>query len=717
MSRKVRLHDSYVKQLFIGCEGEKDCKNFFCKSEISKSALYKIADILSHYGRMFLCNHDISKSLIKLDPKRNRNFILDFYLYIVFPNLHVFEPGDLLREHKYCEFFKQKSFSDEDQILIEGILALLLKKYIDSDNINLSHVIIRIFCEILLKVDLKHRIFLNLSDVFLNIDKLCRELKYKTPDKQQVKLRAQMSYCSTFKHGQVAVNLLERPKQNPCSNGITQPSEQEGDVHTKTEQTKPIIPISECENCLFRNLFTEYDLKNLITRFREFFNTKERENLRTSKRVEELLNIFHILFCINEKVGITSFKNFYLDDFCFFQNFKEEIRLNKSCYKTLLRYPFILPISLKSEYIKSENNDLMKTKLQDAFFKALFIGETSPYFFISVNRNSLYSDMFRLLMNADDDDILKEIKITFEGEEGVDSGGITKEFFQLISDDLVQDNFLFKIKNNVLWFNEEIYTKKYEIVGKLVGVALYNDVILNIPFPTFLFKIFLNKKPNLEDLSEIEPEIYNSLKKMLNFNTEELENLEQPFSISRKGKSIDLIPNGKFINVNIHNRETFTSKYSEYIMMKEMKMNIDGLKKGFLSVIRMNIISFLQPSELEKIIVGCSTINIKTLRKSAIYSGFSPDFWLIESFWKIFEDYSLDDQKKLLMFITGNERVPVGNNENSKLIIVKNGCDTDRLPSSQTCFNTLLLPEYSSKEKLQKKLGQAISMTKGFFLL
>lgn len=713
MPGKARLHDSYVKQLFIGCKDEKECKNFFCKSEISKSVLYKIADILSNYDQIFLCNYDLSKNLMKLDPNRNRNFILDFYIYVVLPNFHVFERNDSLKEHKFCQFFKQKTFSNEDQILIEGILALLLKKYIKSDDFKLSHIIIRVLSEILLKVNLRHSIFLNLSDVFLNIDKLCRELKYNIPDKKQAELNSQVNWCSTVTFGQVEPNSEEVL----CKNDIPRDSEEKFEKGSKNKKFNQIPQEPFCENCLFRDLFTDSDLVNLITRFKEFFNTKEKKNLRTSKRVEELLNIFHILFCINEKAKITSFKNFYLDGFCFSQNFKEEIRLNKASYKTLIRYPFILPISLKSEYIKSENNDLMKIKLQDAFFKALFKGETSPYFFISVNRNNLYSDMFRIFMNTDNDDILKEMKITFEGEEGVDSGGITKEFFQLISDNLVQDTFLFKIQNNVLWFNEEIYTKKYEIVGKLVGVALYNDVILNIPFPTFLFKIFLNKKPNLDDLSEIEPEIYNSLKKMLQFDTEELENLEQTFSINREGKSIDLIPNGKFINVNIHNRGTFISKYSEYIMMKEMKMNIDGLKRGFLSIIRMNIISFLQPSELEKIIVGCSTINVNNLKNSAIYSGFTPDFWLIESFWEIFEEYSLDDQKKLLMFIMGNERMPVGNNENSKLIIIRNGCDTDRLPSSQTCFNTLLLPEYSSEEKLKKKLGQAISMTKGFFLL
>lgn len=52
-----------------------------------------------------------------------------------------------------------------------------------------------------------------------------------------------------------------------------------------------------------------------------------------------------------------------------------------------------------------------------------------------------------------------------------------------------------------------------------------------------------------------------------------------------------------------------------------------------------------------------------------------------------------------------------------KFIIARNGVDSDRLPTSHTCFNVLLLCEYSSKEKLQERLQTALDNAKcGFFL-
>jgi len=51
-----------------------------------------------------------------------------------------------------------------------------------------------------------------------------------------------------------------------------------------------------------------------------------------------------------------------------------------------------------------------------------------------------------------------------------------------------------------------------------------------------------------------------------------------------------------------------------------------------------------------------------------------------------------------------------------KLIISRNGPDTEHLPTAHTCFNVLLLPDYSSREKLLNKLAIAINNAEGFGL-
>ena len=50
-------------------------------------------------------------------------------------------------------------------------------------------------------------------------------------------------------------------------------------------------------------------------------------------------------------------------------------------------------------------------------------------------------------------------------------------------------------------------------------------------------------------------------------------------------------------------------------------------------------------------------------------------------------------------------------------VIQKASADSHQLPTSHTCFNTLLLPDYGSDyEKLEKLLGRAILECEGFGL-
>ena len=138
---------------------------------------------------------------------------------------------------------------------------------------------------------------------------------------------------------------------------------------------------------------------------------------------------------------------------------------------------------------------------------------------------------------------------------------------------------------------------------------------------------------------------------------------------------------------------------------------------GFYSVIIGSSIEGFNYYELEKIVVGIDQLDIDKIKKTCIYQGYTSNATIVKWFWSIVEDYNLDMQKKLLKFITGNDRLPIGGPDALNLTIMKNGCDTNRLPSSQTCFNTILLPEYSSYDKLMEKMQKALDMTAGFYLM
>ena len=77
----------------------------------------------------------------------------------------------------------------------------------------------------------------------------------------------------------------------------------------------------------------------------------------------------------------------------------------------------------------------------------------------------------------------------------------------------------------------------------------------------------------------------------------------------------------------------------------------------------------------------------------------------------------LELQKKFLFFATGSDRVPIKGLGNLNFVISRNGADQERLPSAHTCFQHLLLPEYTTKERLRKQLLKAMQETQGFQLV
>ena len=73
-------------------------------------------------------------------------------------------------------------------------------------------------------------------------------------------------------------------------------------------------------------------------------------------------------------------------------------------------------------------------------------------------------------------------------------------------------------------------------------------------------------------------------------------------------------------------------------------------------------------------------------------------------FWEVVHSLSPEEKKNFLTFSTGSNKAPILGLKDMKFYIGRMGEDSERLPSAHTGLNHLLVPEYSSKEKLRQKL-------------
>ena len=72
-------------------------------------------------------------------------------------------------------------------------------------------------------------------------------------------------------------------------------------------------------------------------------------------------------------------------------------------------------------------------------------------------------------------------------------------------------------------------------------------------------------------------------------------------------------------------------------------------------------------------------------------------YWFLlfsSNFWEVFYEFDEDEKKQLLAFVTGSDRVPVGGLSNLKLVIVKNGPDSDRYYTTCTVYTPCCMYMY-----------------------
>ena len=157
--------------------------------------------------------------------------------------------------------------------------------------------------------------------------------------------------------------------------------------------------------------------------------------------------------------------------------------------------------------------------------------------------------------------------------------------------------------------------------------------------------------------------------------------------------------------------------FIHYHLLQQCQGQLKSFKKGFERMVDKEVLkTILDSQELEALICGQRELNFKDLYETCIYAnGFTPECKEIEWLWQIIlEEWDDEKRRKLLSFATGSDRAPVNGLKSMKFYIVQDGTDDEKLPTSHTCFNQLLIPAYSSADILRKKLEMAIANSSGF---
>lgn len=351
---------------------------------------------------------------------------------------------------------------------------------------------------------------------------------------------------------------------------------------------------------------------------------------------------------------------------------------------------------------------------------------------ISVSRQTLFEDSFQQIMNMKPYDLRRRLYIIMRGEEGLDYGGIAREWFFLLSHEVLNPMYcLFEYagKNNYcLQINPASsinpdHLTYFRFIGRFIAMALYHGKFIDTGFTLPFYKRMLNKRPTLKDLESIDPEFYNSIIWIKENNLEEC-GLElyfiQDMEILGKVTTHELKEGGESIRVTEENKEEYIMLLTDWRFTRGVEEQTKAFLDGFNEVAPLEWLRYFDEKELELMLCGMQEIDMNDWQKNTIYRHYTKNSKQIQWFWQVVKEMDNEKSIRLLQFVTGTCRLPVGgfaeligSNGPQKFCIDKVGKET-WLPRSHTCFNRLDLPPYKSYEQLKEKLLYAIEETEGF---
>ncbi|KAI0865536.1 hypothetical protein F4860DRAFT_313617 [Xylaria cubensis] len=418
---------------------------------------------------------------------------------------------------------------------------------------------------------------------------------------------------------------------------------------------------------------------------------------------------------------------------------------------TFCQYPFFLSIWAKIQILEFDAKRQMAGKAREAFFDSILTHKNyTQHLVFSVRRECLVDDSLQQVsevVGSGSEDIKKALRIEFQGEEGVDGGGLRKEWFLLLVREVFNPDhglFVYDEDSQFCYFNPNTFetSDQYFLVGVVLGLAIYNSTILDVAFPPFAFRKLLAAAPSpaagapghsrptmnytLDDLAEFRPALARGLRHLLNFDGDVQSTLCLDFvvDVERYGTRIrvPLCPGGETKMVTNANRKEYIDLYVRYLLDTSIARQFEPFKRGFFTVCAGNALTLFKPEEIELLVRGSDEpLDIASLKAVAAYTnwprGSSPQTeFTILWFWDTFRNATPKDQRRLLSFITGSDRIPA---MGAASLVIKINClgdDEGRFPSARTCFNILSLYRCRSRERLESSLWRAVNESEGFGL-
>lgn len=350
---------------------------------------------------------------------------------------------------------------------------------------------------------------------------------------------------------------------------------------------------------------------------------------------------------------------------------------------------------------------------------------------LKVRRGSVLQDSMDAIESIDAEDMKKIFRFEFIGEPALDAGGVAREFFTIIIEQLFNPDcglFLYSAVNQMCMqinpnsgIANDFHLRYFHMCGRVMGKALMDGQITPVHLVQPLYKHIMGWPVNMKDLEHIDDDVFRNLLQLLSIDDVSQLCLEFVVDEDRLGmtKTVDLIKNGADTPVTNDNLPRYLEEQLKYRTMGRISEQLTEFLRGFYDVVPEPLLSVFDFQEIELLLHGLPTIDMDDWINHTEYTGeFSnSSHKVVQWFWATLREFEQEQKARLLQFVTGTSGVPIqgfshlqGNDGNIRKFTIHGDKNLKVFPKAHTCFNRIDMPLYKNKTELQKWLVMAISM-------
>jgi hypothetical protein len=345
---------------------------------------------------------------------------------------------------------------------------------------------------------------------------------------------------------------------------------------------------------------------------------------------------------------------------------------------------------------------------------------------------SIFGQISRLLSQEDLRNSDRAFHVTFLGEGASDAGGPYNEVISNIADEL-QSKMLplfVPVQNQVHAIGEyrdswtvnpsatgEGHMNMYLFLGKMMGVSIRTKNNLNFRFPPIFWKHLVMDEVTLHDLKSTDECCFQMLEILRNLSAHRItaDNFSETFegetmtTKDSSGRSVPVIEGGETQPLT-YERVAEYADLVEHLRLTENEEAYRQIRRGISIVVPLIALNLFSWKQIETMVCGAPDVSVDILKRNTEYNvdEQSPH---VKFLWEVLAAFTPKERSLFLRFVWGRSRLPASCDFRKFRISGMHpvGNIDHYLPVSHTCFFTLDLPAYTSRQVMHDKLLYAIT--------